>query len=304
MNINTTVHIGTKTLPYPVLVASGTFGYGEEYKELCNYHKLGAIVCKTVTKEARLGNPPPRVQETEMGSLNSIGLANEGMHYFAKYILPKVETYPCPYIVNIAGRSCGEFVEIIQYLENIETSHLIWGWELNLSCPNVSGGTNFGKDPRYIHEIVSAVRPHTKLPILVKIPPNVSDVGILGRAAEEGGADGISAFNTFLGMWINTQSSKPVLSRHTGGYSGTAIFPAALGLVYELATSVSIPIIAIGGITHGNHAIQYLLAGASAVQVGTANFRDPQTANHCLQEIIHYCKEKRLQSVRSLRLEV
>lgn len=300
LNIDTSVPIGNKILPYPVLVASGTFGYGEVYKNLCDYNMLGGIVCKTVTKEARVGNPPPRMQETEAGSLNSIGLANEGMRHFVKSILPLIKTYPCPYIVNIAGKSAEEFLEIIDFISEHDSGETIWGWELNVSCPNVSGGTNFGKDPHYIEKIVRHIRPHTTLPILVKLPPNVSDIGILGQAAEQGGADAVSACNTFLGMWIDTERRTPILYRHTGGYSGASIFPATLALVYELAKKIRIPIIGIGGITHGNHALQYLLAGAKAVQVGVANFREPLTAHYCIEEIIAFCEKHKFSSASEI----
>ena len=301
-DIDTKVHIGGKTLPYPVLVASGTFGYGEEYKHICDYNMLGGIVCKTVTKEARAGNPPPRMQETEAGGLNSIGLANEGMQHFVDTILPLIKTYPCPYIVNIAGKSAEEFLEIIDFISEHDTEKTIWGWELNVSCPNVSQGANFGKNPRDIEKIVRHIRPHTTLPLSVKLPPNVSDIGILGQAAEQGGADAVSACNTYVGMWIDTESRTPVLHRHTGGYSGTGIFPATLALVYELAQKIHIPIIGIGGITHGNHALQYLLAGAKAVQVGMANFSEPCTANFCIEEIIAFCENHKFDSIGEIVL--
>ncbi|MGH7370721.1 MAG: dihydroorotate dehydrogenase, partial [Candidatus Methylomirabilales bacterium] len=256
----------------PVMTASGTFGYGTEFTRFFDLNALGAIIVKTVTMHSRQGNPPPRIVETPGGMLNSIGLQNVGIDAFLRHKLPFFRSLTTPLLVNIAGKSVEEFATLAKRLTDVEG---VAGIELNISCPNVAGGLDFGTDPTLTYEVVRAVRQATSLPVIPKLSPNVADITVIARAAADAGADALSLINTIVGMAIDGRTRRPKLPGATGGLSGPAIRPIAVRMVWEVARAVKLPLIGIGGIMTGNDAIEFLLAGASAVQVGTASFLDP-----------------------------
>jgi len=269
-------------LKNPVLVASGTFGWGREYSEYLDLNKLGAIVTKSITLKPREGNPPPRIVETPAGMLNSIGLQNEGIEHFLKEDLPFLAKFDTPTIVNIAGESAEEYAELAKRLGKETT---IKALEVNISCPNVKkGGMAFGVDPGLTTAVIAAVRKATTLPVIAKLTPNVTDITVIGKAAVAAGADALSAINTLVGMSLDIETGQSRLGTPTGGLSGPAIRPIAIRLVYELARAVNVPIIGIGGIMTGGDAVEFFLAGARAVQVGTANFIDTDAPLRILKE--------------------
>ena len=281
-DVDLSVSIGRLQLPNPILVASGTFGYAREMANLVDLSRLGGMVPKTVTREPRPGNAPWRTLETAAGMLNSIGLDNDGIDAFLLHHLPYLRTIGCPSIVSIAGRSIEDFEEMARQLEAADGIAAI---ELNVSCPNVSGGVDFGTDPSMCREVIDRVRAATSLPILAKLTPNVTRIADIAAAAEDGGADGLSVINTVLGMAIDWRRKKPLLGNGMGGLSGPAIKPIALRCVYQVAQRVSIPIVGIGGIATVDDVMEFLVAGASAVQIGTANFYDPTATMKILDEL-------------------
>ncbi len=285
-------------LKNPVMAASGTFGYGEEASKFVDLDKLGAIVTKTITLEPREGNPPPRICETASGMMNSIGLQNKGVKDFIENRLPFLSKFKTPVIVNIAGDSDKEFVELAKILNK---EPLVKGLELNVSCPNVSrGGMFFCFDPKATLELVKMVRKAASLPLIVKLSPNVTDIGLIAKQAEDAGADAISLINTLLAMAIDIESRKSKLGRPMGGLSGPAVKPIALRMVYQVAQAVKLPVIGCGGIMTGEDAIEFFLAGASAVQVGTANFVDTQAPLRIVEEIKGYLAENKLSDYKEL----
>ncbi len=294
---NLAVEIAGISLKNPVMTASGTFGYGTEFTPFFDLNALGAIIVKTVTMHPRTGNPPPRVAETPAGMLNSIGLQNVGIDGFLREKLPFLRTLGTPLFVNIAGKSVEEFSDLAKRLSDAEG---VAGIELNISCPNVAGGLDFATDPRLAYEVVRSVRQTTSLPVIPKLSPNVTDISVIARAAADGGADALSLINTIVGMVIDVRSRKPKLPGATGGLSGPAIRPIAVRMVWEVAQAVRIPLIGIGGIMTGEDAIEFLLAGASAVQVGTANFLDPLAPMKVLASIEDYLSRHGLDNVTSL----
>ena len=284
----------------PVMVASGTFGYGEEVSKFVDLDKLGAIVTKTITLEPREGNPPPRIVETASGMLNSIGLQNKGIKDFIEHRLPFLAKFKTPVIANIAGDSASEYAKLAKML-NEESA--IKGIELNISCPNVTkGGMFFCFDPKATAELVKTVRKEPSLPLVVKLSPNVTDITLIAKEAETAGADAISLINTLLGMSIDIEKKTFSLANKTGGLSGPAIKPVALRMVYQVAQAVKIPVIGIGGIMTGNDAIEFFLAGASAIQVGTANFVDTQAPIRIVKEIKDYLKAQKIANYLDLLL--
>jgi dihydroorotate dehydrogenase (NAD+) catalytic subunit len=298
--MNLSIKIGSKTLTNPVGVASGTFGYGSEYEKLIDLSKLGAVYTKAVTLEPRAGNEAPRIVETPSGILNSIGLANVGVDVFLREKLPSLAAScgSCAIVANVAGAAEEEYAAVVERLENAPQ---IWGSEINLSCPNVKhGGLAFGTDPAQIERLVRTLRPLTRKPLIVKLTPNAADITALARAAEAGGADAVSCINTLVGMVIDTQTRKPVLPAGTGGLSGPAIRPVGVAMVYKVSRSVSIPVIGVGGIMCAGDALQYLIAGASAVQVGTATFVDPSTPVKVLEGIERYFLSEKISTIREL----
>src|SRR5262245_7951918 len=274
--VDLTVTLGRLTLRNPVLVASGTFGYAREMEGLVDFAALGGVIPKTVTAQTRIGNPPPRTVETACGLLNAIGLDNDGLDHFLTHHLPYLRTLPTAVIANIAGKTADEFpamaAKVAGYADGLA------GLELNLSCPNVAGGIAFATDPVLTGRIVPDCRDACPLPLIAKLTPNVTDVVPIARAAAEGGADAVSLVNTFVGLAIDWRRRRPVLGNVTGGLSGPAIKPLALRIVWQVAQKVQIPIIGIGGIATLDDVMEFLVAGASAVQLGTVNFYDPTAA--------------------------
>ena len=271
-NCDLAVSIGRLRLPNPVLVASGTFGYAREMESLVDLSRLGGIVPKTITPQPRGGNRPWRTVETTAGLLNSIGLDNDGIDAFVEHHLPYLARTGCPTVVSIAAATIEEFANAAKQIEEAGGASAI---ELNVSCPNVSGGVNFGTDAGLCREVVAAAVGATQLPVLVKLTPNVTNIAEIAAAAADSGADGVSVINTLLGMAVDWRKRKPMLGNVMGGFSGPAIKPVALRCVYQIAQSVDIPIIGIGGIATLNDVMEFIVAGASAVQIGTANFYDP-----------------------------
>lgn len=292
------VKIGKLKLRNPVTVASGTFGSGMEYEKLIDIGRLGAITTKAVTLKPKKGNLPPRICETPSGMLNSIGLQNPGLAAFIEKDLPFLKRTGLPVIVNVAGETIEEYVQVCKELSNDGRAHAL---ELNLSCPNVSaGGMHFGSDPQNIKKIVEAVRRATNLTLIVKLSPNVTDIRLNAKAAEEAGADALSLINTLLGMAIDAETWKPKLSRGMGGLSGPAIKPVAVRMVWEASQTVGIPIIGIGGIMSASDAVEFMLAGASAVAVGTANFVNPLAVLQIIDGLEQYCERKKVKAISDI----
>jgi dihydroorotate dehydrogenase (NAD+) catalytic subunit len=292
------VDIGSLMLRNPVLTASGTFGYAREFEELVNLHRLGGVIVKGISLEPRPGNPPQRIVETACGMLNAIGLQNVGVEQFIVQKMEYLRHLQTPVIVNILGDSVEEYREIAARLAGVEG---IAALEVNISCPNVKkGGVAFGTDPLMAAAATSAVKQAADVPVMVKLSPNVSDIAAIARAVEDAGADSISLINTLIGMAIDLESRKPVLANVIGGLSGPAIKPVALRMVFEVARSVQIPVIGIGGIESGEDALEFMLAGATAVQIGTANFINPKVSEEVVDSIGDYVQNQGLSSVREL----
>jgi len=292
MGVNMETSIGRLKLKNPIMTASGTFGYGLKFHKMFDISKLGAICTKGLSLKPREGNPMPRICETPAGMLNSIGLENIGIEKFRDETLPKLAETGATVIVNFFGESEDEYVEAAKTFDGMDGVH---GLEMNVSCPNVSkGGIQFGTDIKVLEKLTLAVRKATSLPLIVKLSPNVGDIKPFAVAVENGGADAISAINTLLGMSIDIKTGRPKLARVFGGLSGPAIKPVAVRMVYECAKSVKIPIIGIGGITSVEDVVEFLLAGASAVQVGTFNFVDPESSNRFVAELEKYCIDNRI----------
>ncbi|MCH8029176.1 MAG: dihydroorotate dehydrogenase [Candidatus Dadabacteria bacterium] len=284
------VKLGALELPSPVMAASGTFGFGLEYRDVLDYNKLGAIVTKGVSLKPREGNPMPRIVETPCGMLNSIGLQNPGVESFVGDLLPQVKGLGVPIIVNVFGETVEEYVRVA---EMIQSTGAVAGVELNVSCPNVKcGGIHFGANPEMLHEVTKAVREVTDLHLMVKLSPEAAVIEAVSNAAEQAGADSLSAINTIRGMSINIETRKPRIATTTGGLSGPALKPLAVRMVWEASRSVSIPVVGIGGISTAMDAIEFIIAGASAVQVGTANYTNPRACEEIADGIAVYLEER------------
>lgn len=296
--VDLSVNIGRLMLKNPVMTASGTFGYGEEYAEFIDLNRLGAVVVKGLSLKPRGGNPPPRIIETPSGMLNSIGLQNIGIERFIREKLPFLRQFDTAVIVNFFGDSIEEYREAAMALKDVEGIH---GLEMNISCPNKEAGWSiFGTDPKTTYKVVSSVRKVTKLPLIVKLSPNVTDISMMSRVAEEAGADAISLINTITGMAIDIKTKRPKLANITGGLSGPAIRPIAVRMVWEASRSVRIPIIGMGGIMNHEDAIEFILAGATAVAVGTANFVNPLVTMDIISGITEFLKENGIRSVKEM----
>ncbi|MBI5074250.1 MAG: dihydroorotate dehydrogenase [Nitrospirae bacterium] len=299
VSMDLSVRIGSLELKNPVMTASGTFGYGEEYAEFLDLSRLGAVVVKGLSLLPKEGNPPPRIVETASGMLNAIGLQNIGIQRFIDEKIPFLRTYDTKVIVNFFGDSIEEYVAAAERLSSVEGIH---GLEMNISCPNKQAGwCIFGTDPRVTTEVVGAVRKATKLPLIVKLSPNVTDISLMAKVAEDAGADALSVINTLTGMVIDIKTRRPKLANRTGGLSGPAIKPVAVRMVYEVFKAVKVPVIGMGGIMHGDDAIEFLLAGATAVAVGTANFVNPNATIDILDGIMAYMKDGKVEDINLLR---
>lgn len=267
------VNIGNLQLKNPVMTASGTFGYGEEFADFIDISQIGGIIVKGTTLHKREGNPYPRMAETPSGMLNAVGLQNKGVHYFVEHIYPRIKEIKTNMIVNVSGSAIEDYAETASIINDLDAIPAI---ELNISCPNVKqGGMAFGVTACGAEEVVKAVRAVYKKTLIVKLSPNVTDITEIARAVEAGGADSVSLINTMLGMAIDAERRCPILSTVTGGMSGAAVKPVALRMVWQVARAVKIPVIGLGGIMNWKDAVEFLLAGATAIQIGTANFIDP-----------------------------
>lgn len=286
MKPSMSVEVGGIRMKNPVMVASGTFGYGPEYADLIDLNQLGAIAVKGILSEPWEGNLTPRMVEVPGGLLNAIGLQNPGVEKFIKEYMPFLRRYDVPVIVNIWGRTEAEYGEVAARLDGVDG---VSGLELNVSCPNVKhGGMAFGTNAGIMAGVISSVRKRTRLPLVPKLSPNVSDIALFARTAEESGADAISLINTIPAMAIDVETRRPVLANKVGGLSGPAIHPVAVRLVWEAARAVKIPVVGMGGITCARDALEFLIAGATAVAVGTANFTDPRTSLEVIRGIEDY----------------
>ena len=295
--IDIAVHLGPLALANPILVASGTFGYAREMTGLVDLARLGGILPKTITQAPRPGNPPPRTYETSSGMLNSIGLDNDGIEAFIDHLLPYLAGLGTPIIVSIAGKSQIEFIEMAARLDGLPG---VAALELNVSCPNVSGGVDFGTDPATCEAVVAGVRKACGVPVIAKLTPNVTNIAAIARAAEAGGADALAVMNTCLGMAIDWRRRRSQLGRMMGGLSGPAIKPIALRAVFQTAQAVKIPIVGIGGIATIDDVMEFFVAGAMAVQVGTANFYDPTVSIRILDALPSALQECGTKSVREI----
>jgi dihydroorotate dehydrogenase (NAD+) catalytic subunit len=295
---NLTVKIGGLTLKNPVITASGTFGYGIEYADLIDITRLGGIIVKGTTSEAREGNPYPRMAETPAGMLNAVGLQNKGADYFIRKIYPEIKAINTNMIVNVSGSSIDRYVECAEKIASLEQIPAI---ELNISCPNVKqGGMAFGVTCRGAAEVVGAVRKVYPKTLIVKLSPNVTDIAEIARAVEGAGADAVSLINTLLGMAIDAETRRPVLSTVTGGLSGACVKPVALRMVWQTYQAVKIPVVGLGGISSWQDAVEFMLAGATAVQIGTHNFIDPTVTIQAIDGLNAYCDRHGFASVSEL----
>ena len=295
--MNTKINLAGIEMKNPVTVASGTFGYGREFSHFFDLSKLGAIITKGTSLKPRNGNKPSRVCETASGMLNSIGLQNPGVEYFAENDLPFLRKYDTKVIVNACGSSVDEYVELCRVLNKLD----IDGVELNLSCPNVKEGCMaFGNTYEGVKKVTSEVRKVLDKPLIVKLTPNVTNIAEIAKAVEDAGADGVSLINTLLGMKIDIYKKAPVLANITGGLSGPAIKPVAVRMVYQVAKAVNIPILGMGGIVNGEDAIEFMLAGATAISIGAGNFIDPYTSIKTIEGIENYMKKENIDDINDI----
>ncbi len=297
-DIDLTVKIGKMTLKNPVIVSSGTFGFGEEFEDFFDLNHLGAIIPKGISLKPMKGNPPPRIFETEGGILNSIGLQNPGYKEFIRNKLPYYKNLKTHLIVNFFGNTEKEYVELARRLDGLPG---ISGLEMNISCPNIKRcGIVFGTDPRMAYRLARAVRKATALTLIAKLSPNVTDIALMAKSVEEGGADAVSLVNTFRAMAVNIHTRKPELGNIIGGLSGPAIKPIAVRMVWEVSQAVNIPIIGMGGIMSAGDAIEFILVGASAIQIGTANLTNPRTGMEVIQGIAKYLVQNKINCIQKL----
>ena len=295
--MNRKVNFAGIEMKNPVTVASGTFGYGREFSNFFDLGKLGAVITKGTSLKPKSGNKPPRVCETASGMLNSIGLQNPGVEYFAENDLPNLRKYDTKIIVNACGSSIDEYVELCKILNTLD----IDGVELNLSCPNVKEGCMaFGNTYEGVRRVTEAVREVLQKPLIVKLTPNVTDIAEIAKGVEDGGADAVSLINTLLGMKIDINTRKPVLANNTGGLSGPAIKPVAVRMVYQVSQAVKIPIMGLGGIMNGEDAIEFMLAGATTISIGAGNFIDPYTSVKTVEGIEEYMKKNNIENITDI----
>lgn len=297
--MNLSVQLGSLKLKNPIMPASGCFGFGREFSELYDLNVLGAIMIKAASKEARFGNPTPRVTETDCGMLNAIGLQNPGVDKIINEELPFLEQFQTPIIANVAGSTIEEYIEVSEKLSEQMAVHAI---ELNISCPNVKeGGVQFGTDANIAYQLTRQVKEVTNKPIFVKLSPNVTDIVEIASAVEAGGADGLSLINTLTGMRINISSRKSSIANITGGLSGPAIKPIAIRMIYQVRNQTSLPIIGMGGISSPEDVLEFLLAGADAVAIGTANFNDPFICKTIIEQLPNTLKKYGFNSLNEVK---
>ena len=295
--MNTKVTIAGVTFNNPVMTASGTFGSGEEYSEFVDLNRLGAVVTKGVANIPWPGNPTPRIAEVHGGMLNAIGLQNPGIDVFIKRDIPFLKQFDTKIVVNVCGKSTEDYIEVVQKLADQPVDML----EINISCPNVKeGGIAFGQDPKAVEAITREVKKYAAQPVCMKLSPNVTDIKVMAKAAEAGGADAVSLINTLLGMRINLETGRPILRNNVGGLSGPAVLPVAIRMVWQVANAVKIPVVGMGGISTGTDAIEMMMAGASAVQVGAAIFADPYAPIHIINEMNEWLDAHNMASVRDI----
>ncbi len=296
--VDLSVNVGALRLSNPILAASGTFGYGVEFAHLLDLNQLGGIVVKGLSLEPMAGAPAPRLCETPSGMLNAVGLQNIGVRAFVAEKLPALRQYRTAIVANVFGYSLDEYVGVIRILEEAEG---LAAYELNISCPNTAhGGIQFGSDPQMVSEVVSAARKAARRPLWIKLSPNVTDIAAIAKAAESAGADTLTVANTYQAMSIDIQTRKSKIGRPTGGLSGPAIKPITLRLVYEARRAVKIPVVGLGGIEKAEDVLEYMIAGASAVQIGTANFSQPKACLHILERLKMSCKDNNINAINSL----
>ena len=295
--MNTRVNLAGVELKNPVMTASGTFGSGAEYGEMVDLNKLGAVVTKGVANVPWPGNPTPRIAETYGGMINAIGLQNPGIDVFVKRDIPFLKQYDTKIIVNVCGKTTEDYIEVVERLGDEPVDML----EINISCPNVKeGGIAFGQDPKAVEAITREVKKHAKQPVIMKLSPNVTDITVMAKAAEAGGADVLSLINTLTGMKIDINKRTFAVANRTGGMSGPAVKPVAVRMVYQVAQAVKLPIIGMGGIMNADDAMEFILAGASAVAVGTANFHNPYATEEIVAGIESYMRKHQIEDIREL----
>ena len=298
---NLEVEIAGIKLKNPVMTASGTFGYGEEFSPFIDLDKLGAMVLKGITLKPKMGNPPPRVIETPSGMLNAIGLQNVGVEMLIKEKLPYLQKFNTPVIINISGDTIEEYVELTRRLGEVSAEMGVAGLEVNISCPNVKkGGMAWGTDAKATYKIINSIRKATYLPLIVKLTPNVTDIKTIAQAAEEAGADALSLINALVGMAVDIDSRKPKLANVSGGLSGPAVKPVALWMVWQVFQTVNIPVIGIGGIIKTEDALEFIIAGARAIEIGTANFVNPKVTIEIIEGIEKYLTENNIKDMNEL----
>ena len=297
--VNLNVNLAGVELKNPIIPASGTFGYGREYAELYDLNILGSFSWKGTTGQMRLGNPQPRIAEMTGGMLNAVGLQNPGMDAVIEHEVPNIaKIFQGPVIANVGGFSIEEYVENCRKLEDVEQVKIL---EVNISCPNVhAGGKNFGCDPKAAAEVTAAVKAATSKPVFMKLTPNVTDIAEIARACEDAGADGVCLINTLLGMRINLNTKKPLIANRTGGVSGPAVFPVAVRMVWDVYEAVKIPIIGCGGVSSAEDAAEMMLAGATAVEVGAANLKDPFACKNIIEKLPAVCERLGVSSISEL----
>ena len=297
-SVNMAVNLGRLKLKNPVMTASGTFGYGEEYADYVDLNRIGAIVVKGLSLNSRLGNPPPRIMETAGGMLNAVGLQNIGVDAFIDEKLPFLQKFDVKVVANIYGETYDEYRKVAKKLSSAKGVHAL---EVNISCPNVKkGGVSFGSDPKTAAQVTRQVKDETGLPVIVKLTPNVTDIAAIAQAVEKAGADAISLINTLAGMSVDLKTRMPHLKNITGGLSGPAIKPVALKMVWQVVRRVSVPVIGIGGIMTASDALEFLILGAKAVQFGTANFINPHATIDILEGIQNYLKSNKINDVNKV----
>ena len=296
--VDLSVKLGQLSLKNPVLTASGTFGYGEEFADFVDLNRLGGFIVKGTTLEPREGNDYPRMAETPSGMLNAVGLQNKGVDYFIEHIYPRISHYQSEIIVNVSGKCVEDYVAVCEKLSALDRIHAI---EVNISCPNVKqGGMAYGTTCAGAAEVTSAVRKAWPRHMIVKLSPNVTSIADIALAVEDAGADSVSLINTLLGMAVDVERRRPCLSTVTGGLSGAAVRPVAVRMVWQVAKVVKIPVIGLGGIMTGRDALEFIMAGATAVEIGTANFIDPKATIHVLDEINEFCVRQGVRDIHEL----